>query len=621
MPTRAIQYPNGGLGEIVWRNHVEPIVSVQSSTIEYRRGFLLLRDSHAVPLTGISPAEIKDGAKHHIPNPDREPIKYRQRLNAIVDRLGFDGDFGTFQHRGWPDFQRFLATHGCTQRAGLFPVDHGGCIDLYFTRYSGPTPEKLADRIFVGEPPSAPIFLGYGVDWSAWDHSNGYDVPERAIDWIPGDRRSAKERANRLYSLRHELMGHWGFLDDKLVKTPLKSIEAKTYWENGSDFAERQEYTTRTLNAFKAFRSVFDSREEGWVHVLQFNERLAVLRAYTGEWDLIWMGYCEKEPPEANVYGQSQGLAVEDLAISLMSQSDSRRTVHFRQGIWREKEAHEAEKAFYKRGNSIVQRQLTSDADVLLAWAQEQGLVSSPIRAQLSNTPPEGFKAVTLGGRRLAVSEMVTVDSFERMLVESGYGQRRQPSSEVLERANGKAAGSDPVGASWADAQAYCAWLERQLCVAVRLLTREELRALRPAYSDHYERLAKLDFPWEYYPPRPLHSELKEETVQVPSAVFWSESRFCSDAQPPQRYSNDEVGSKIQKRWIEDFPPHASWIFPLPLQRYQDLKFIDAWDAYEWCQEKGWVNGRFWEGAIGSASWGAYKNSKITFRVVLDIEG
>jgi hypothetical protein len=57
------------------------------------------------------------------------------------------------------------------------------------------------------------------------------------------------------------------------------------------------------------------------------------------------------------------------------------------------------------------------------------------------------------------------------------------------------------------------------------------------------------------------------------------------------------------------------------LPQYGRLTFIDAWDAYEWCQEGGWISGRFWEGQIGASSWGAYKNAKVTFRVVLDLEG
>jgi hypothetical protein len=63
------------------------------------------------------------------------------------------------------------------------------------------------------------------------------------------------------------------------------------------------------------------------------------------------------------------------------------------------------------------------------------------------------------------------------------------------------------------------------------------------------------------------------------------------------------------------------WKSPIPLVQHGGLEFIDAWDACEWCQEKGWVSGRFWEGQAGANSWGAYKNMKITFRLVIDLEG
>jgi hypothetical protein len=57
----------------------------------------------------------------------------------------------------------------------------------------------------------------------------------------------------------------------------------------------------------------------------------------------------------------------------------------------------------------------------------------------------------------------------------------------------------------------------------------------------------------------------------------------------------------------------------LPIAAYDGLDFIDAWDAYEWCQEKGWISGRFWEGQIAPNCWGAYKNVKVTFRLVIDL--
>ncbi len=113
-----------------------------------------------------------------------------------------------------------------------------------------------------------------------------------------------------------------------------------------------------------------------------------------------------------------------------------------------------------------------------------------------------------------------------------------------------------------------------------------------------------------------------EQPRDLPSAVTWSEPRFLEPGPDlPEFPSPNGWSSESRKRWITDFPPRATWREELPWAKYCGLSFIDAWDAYEWCQEVGWIHGRFWEGRIGRTSWGAYKNVKLTFRLVLDLEG
>jgi hypothetical protein len=598
-------------------------VSDQLSTAEQRLGYLLLRDGHAVPLRGISPEDIKAGAKHRVPNPDAEPLRHKQCLNAIVDRLGFRGDFGTFQNEGWLHFQSFLNRNRCTHRVGVFPVDHGGCIDLYFSNLGGPAPRQLADRIFEARDPKPErVFLGYGVNWPVWDCGNGIDVPAEAIASISSDVGTAPQRASHLFARRHDLLGQWGFLDDKLVCGPMRTIIDKSYWPLGCDTDEHKQSLASVAVAVNAFRGVFDHQPEGWVDVLAYNDRLVILRACDGGWDLLWRNYREKEPPKPALVSAAVQLDVEDIPSRLMTESNRRRAIHFRQGVWEEREAHEAEQAFYDRGGSAVERRTTSDADVLFKWLREQGKLPAPERMRWEGTLPRGFRIVVLDGRKVALSEMIRVGSFRQMLLETGYGERRHDCDEKWDRANGGAYDEAPVGASWVDAQAFCAWTERQIGVALRLPTRKELRLLRPAFSAHYERLADRDFPWEHFPPRPIadHNTL-EPVGEVPSAVAWSEPRFDEPrAGSPRFPSASGLTNTSRKRWIRDFPPSATWRSPMPLVEHNGLNFIDAWDAYEWCQERGWISGRFWEGSIGSNSWGACKNVKVTFRLVLDLE-
>ncbi|MBL8470785.1 MAG: SUMF1/EgtB/PvdO family nonheme iron enzyme [Rhodocyclaceae bacterium] len=589
--------------------------------VEPRLGFLLLRDSHAVPLRGISPDEIKAGAKARVPHPDAEPIRHRQTLDAIVHCLGFNGDFGSFTNEGWPQFNQFLRKFGCTRRVGVFPADHGGCIDLNFVR--APGPRQLADRVFEARPPvPVRVFLGYGVNWQAWDGGTGRNVSAAAIATLTGDPASASERARNLYGRRFDLIGQFGFLDDKLVEGPLGRVIDKTYWPPGSSAEERKAHHAQCVAAVRAFRAVFDTQREGWVDILPYNERLVVLRTHDGGWDVIWRGYREKAPPESTQIGSSNHLAVCDLPSLLMTESDLKRVLYFRQSNWDELEAHEAEQAFYDRGGSMLSRQLTSEVDVRVAYLREQGKLPAPTRKRWPGEHPVGFRKVKACGRTVAVSGLIEVGSFRRMLAETSYAERRADHREPWERANEGGAPEAPVGASWADAQAYCAWMEQQLEVALRLPTREELRALRPFFSPHYEAIGMYDFPWEHFPPRPLiELDGRTDGREVPSAVAWSEPRFLApSADLPEYPPPSGIGGASRKAPIKDFPPRAAWKAKLPWADHAGLRFIDAWDAYEWCQELGWISGRFWEGQIGPTSWGAYKNVKVGFRIVLDIE-
>ena len=590
---------------------------------EPRLGYLLLRDSHAIPLSGISPEELKTGAKRRVLHPEKEPLKHQRTLKAIVNCLGFHGDFGTFLSEGWPEFQRFLKRHGCTHQVGIFPADHGGCIDLYFSEHFGPRPRQLADRIFEAKAPAPQrVFLGYGVDWTVWDQGNGIHVPAAAIASLTGDADTARQRANDLFTQRHDLAGQWGFLDDKLVDGPVRHVVDKTYWETWVDPVERKAHLAKTTAAVAAFRAVFDGQRKGWVDILSYNERLVVLRGHNGGWDVLWRNYREIEPPQPSLIGRSNHLEVEDMPSRLMTESDLQRSIHFRQEVWEELEAHESEQAFYDRGGNIQARQLSSTVDVRGAWLREQGKLPAPELLEWDGALPPGFRAAVVDGRKVAMSNLIDVGSFRRMLIETGYADRRAENREPSERANEGASDDTPIGASWVDAQAYCAWRERQLGVALRLPTREELRTLRPAYSPHYESMANRDFPWEVSPPRPLAGlDGQMDGCEVPSAIVWSEPRFLEPGPGVPAYPEPSgITSHSRQRWIKDFPPRAAWKNPLPLTQYGGLTFIDAWDAYEWCQEWGWISGRFWEGQIGADSWGAYKNSKVSFRVVLDLK-
>lgn len=586
-------------------------------------GWLLLRDGHAVPLSGLAPDALKRAAKGTILRPETD-LRHNARLHAIVDALGFRGDFGDFTHRGWPDFQSFLADNGCTAQRSLF-VRNGGHYSLRI-RPADLGRRSLADRIFFGpQPAPGRVFLGYGVDWNAWDdraeevHPRPYNPG--APSFVPVERGQA---IDWLLSRRLDFEGQWGFIDDKLVSVEELPLVDKTYFPDPTSAAdERRRSLQRLQVAIRAFRFVIEGHSEGWVDVLPVNEALVVLRGEDGAWDLLWRDLREAAPPtDADESMAAYGLKVDDRPSSLMGDRDLAPRLYFRRGVWDEREEHDAEQHFYDRGGDPASRRLLGGDEVRQIYLVDRGAWPKPARSRWIGAVPDGFRCVNLDGRRCFVSDLVTVGEFRRMLDDTGYLERRAEHADPWERANDGDALSAPVGVTWSDAQAFCAWKERELKVVVRLLRLREHRALRPFFSKHYEALARLDFPWESFPPRPLvDASTPDEPVPVPSAVEWSEPRFLSAGPDrPEFPDASGVSTWSRKRWIVEFPPRASWSSSLPWREHAGLRFIDAWDAYEWCQEDAWMAGRFWEGPIGSASWGAYKNVKIGFRLVLDVE-
>ena len=484
-------------------------------------GWLLLRDGHAVPLFGLEPEALKRSCQHTILMPEAE-LRHRRRLNAIVDTLGFTGDFGDYKHSGWPRFTEFLADHGCTVQRDLF-ADTGRFAFFGIPKLWGPNRRQLADRIQLGPKPSR-VFLANGVDWEAWDARAEATRQRPFLPWVdltftPGGREQAEKW---LLERRGEFDGQWGFMDDKLVADPTLPLVDKSYYDDAKRMAElRDKDVQRLQTAVRVFRSVFDTQAEGWVDVLPFNDKLTVLRAHDGAWDLVWNDLRESAPPREVEDTKSYVLHVMDRPTVILGEQNLARSLYFRRDVWDEREAHLAEQHFYDRGGDRAGRRRTSTDEVRRLYLADTGAMPPVTRPVWQGPPPPGFRVVQVGEVRRLVSDLVTVDEFRRMFAETAYLERRSDGDDDWERANADVAAEDPAGATWNDAQALCAWKERALKVGVRLLTRAEQRALRPFFSRRYEQMAGGDFYWESFPPRPLEEQTANNTqqIKIPSAV------------------------------------------------------------------------------------------------------
>ena len=572
-------------------------------------GWLLLRDGHAVPITGLSPDDIKADRSSTIQR-DGIELKHTSGLNAIVDCLGFKGDFGDYKLSHWNRVQGIQAAHGLRQYCNLFAVETN---DLTFQIMERQR-RSLADRIFFGPQPwPRRVFLGFGHDWKSWDDL--FDRVSPAVSWGPKDEEfiptDMEKTRHWVYQHRFEVFGNLNFFSDHFLDlSQPRNFEPAECFPTSIGVEHRMRTIARRRKVLDALRWFLDRRIDGWIEIIPVTDSLAFLKGPDGCYDILWRNLRTAPPPTLNTAHNRFELHPLDMPSNLSSEKDFETWNYYRRESWDEKERHEAEKHYYASGGQAGVAYPGSTA-TLRAFLRDKGICREISRLPKGKTAPPGFQLVQMAdGRNLFVSELITVAEFRHFANETGYMTRRMGAS--WSAANDDDKDAVPVGATFQDVLAYCAWKERVLGTALRLLTTDEHRELRPFASHHYQRLANSDFPWERFPPR----------YGLQPSVVWSEPRFHEPGPDlPELPSTSGSYSTSRKRWIadENWPPHAVWRDPIPWAEYAGLRFIDAWDAYEWC-EKGLIAGRYWEGMLGIKSWGEYKNSKVGFRLVIEQE-
>lgn len=529
-----------------------------------RRSWLLLRDGHAIPLTDISPEGIKKARDNAIQR-DEYPLKHSSGLNAIVDCLGFKGDFGTYKREHWPRLQDLLAGHGLRRQVDLFKVPTN---DLGFGSLSR---RALADRLFLGPRPiPSRVFLGTDHDWHPW---NALDSRHKH----PSDRRpplrDIEEIRLWVYGNRIRLLGFLNFIGDQLLQVdrpPL--IVNQVYYPTDMDEGEVKKEANRDLEVMRAFRWFIELRNDGWVDIIRVTDNLCLLKGNGGLYDWVWRNVREEPPPHWEGLQTVPPLRPEDMPTALAVATSFNKWYYYHQDLWDEKLRHEAEQHYYANGGRPGPTHPGRDA-ILHAYLRTVGVFPErPFQSETQN-PPEGFMLVTRSdGRRLLVSPLVTIQQMREMFNESGYYSRR--SGDLWEPGNIDDPVHLPTAVTWYDAQAYCAWMEMRLGVRVRLPLFEEYR--------------------EWFPETP-----SLVSHQMPNGVEkveeWGGVVGC-----PERY---RFAAALQ--WIES--PGG-------------LRTVSSCNVAEWVQNNNSLalhpNGSY---SVAPTTWGAYKGVKTVFRVVIEV--
>jgi len=539
-------------------------------------GWMLLRDGHAVPIRGLDPEQLKQSARATIA---REGVRLRHqaRLNAIVDCLGFDGDFGDYCGRHWPRVQALMNAHGLREYRDLFSV---GVNDLGFG-LAGPR-RRLADRLTVPrtKPPKR-VFLGGGHPWEEWDRYFA-DGPSwwRAddADFVPADvettRKWVHQRRFMMTPAAHTYLGdQW--LD---VENPGDPVFI-SYRTADAGPPSPSNDLRNAAKVVRACRWVLDQGPEGWVEIIPVTDRLFLLKGLGGAYDFVWANLRTAPPAPLQDTSEEPLLHQLDLPSLMQQQENFAAWNYYRLDVWEEKEQHEAETLHYVSGGAAGADYPGIEA-ILERYLRRLNIFRDKAPFAGGRTVPSGFReTASPDGGRVLVSELVTIDEMRRMMSLTSYAARRPTGLDQWEPGNGDDLGSMPTAATWFDTQAYCAWMERQLGCQVRLPSTEEYRA------------------WF---PEPDFDDIREPQ-QARSGVEKLEPWGGVRGQP----------ERVR------FAPALPWV-TCPA----GVKAIAAFDVLEWVQYRAGVAVNP-AGTFGCApsTWGAYKGLKVLFRLVIVPEG
>ena len=596
---------------------------------EHFIAYLLLRDGHTVPIQGLDPESLKRARKATLQY-GNIPLKHLTGLNAIVDCLGFDGDFGTYKREHWPKLSAFLERHGMRERVDLFVQRSEPYIG--FNLFWGKR-RALADRIFSSGYPQERLptraFTGYGFDWDEFGPLYAAGTPNPRM-WKPAEPGveftwehreefyesqgqppvGMEETKQWLYSRTLTLNMQHSYMSNHLLEVARREQDVPMLygaWEEtaitppGKGHPDLTVYQDEeTLEAFKVLRWYLMQRPEGWVTVHRYNDNLVIIEGPGGAYDLLWRNLRTKSPPtfESNKFGEETHFDT---------------WYYYQQGRWKERDEHEANHHFYR----AHKRDYPGESRLLMEYFASTDEYNE---RRMPHRPSIGlrFTPVAVEDRgELWVSDLITKVQFERFLTETGHREEMRDEARAMhEAANWQCKDGEPVGVNFHLAKAFCDWLEGKHDIPVRLMTHEEHRLIRPFAlgldgSERYKMLSNMDFPWERFPPR----------ERLPSGLVWSTERFKEPDEDTPEFLEKRVyfGKRPSRKiWLtgEDWPPKAKLSQDATRAAYEGIEFIDAWDVYEWCM-RGWIMGRYWEGPFGLQSWGEYKNCRVNFRVVV----
>jgi len=580
---------------------------------------------HLAELTGIKPDNLRGSARHLAR--DREDIKYTTALNFICKELGFQGGFAGYKKCYESDVESFTARNGLKQLGLYNPeiFDRPIRIDL----------QRISDRFFHSdrERPLR-VFTGAGVGWIDM-LTAAISIPELKVpNPTTGEAVCQMEEIERAW---HVPLGQWtiqseghslsifkcmeleNLLGDQLLRfadeQETREIVSQLYFPNSMSPEEITFAQRESLGAGRILSRIISHLDCGWVDIIPFNERLVFLRD--------WKGGCDFVFPRLRMTKFDHNVHWPYLKNADVPKSDDhyhfQRWCYFEYQGWREMDQHKAEIEFFAQAGQA--RNYPGQDEILRNYLMTQSRYKAPSK---SATLAEDFKRVRVGDKYLAVSDPISISRFrEFMTCENELYARYRPKAHNQDDWQLCNQGDDIPSAlasvTWYDASAYAATVSKKRKLPVRLPTEDEWLAITEEFRSKLQS----------EPVAELYSANKRIVKRGKSspAHGWFGTKYrCSEGELPWDETREEVkflrsidiGEWLLPKGAAINTKHLGAMNMVPLHleaKTEDVGGDGAGAARGWDDRVSAVRDR-----MVPSSTGAYKNWRIGFRLVYELE-
>lgn len=477
----------------------------------------------------------------------------------------------------------------------------------------------VSDRLFLsGRPLPKAVFTGYGCKM---------DFIHQVFQHLPKEDPIEELNTYKPYleSLQYQEFLHKHNVDLLLPMTVetfsyMNNLIGDVFVNNDSEVDDQfmyQKYIayqgldeqTQYYEIQRYFHEMLLQLKKGWIEIIPYSEHLIFLKSNDGYYDFVFKNLRTEE----YFSPYDEYIQFERIPKVLREEYDFERWQYFgyrgddskakRIDLWKEKDWHEAEIAFY---TSNELDNYPSIHEVMKQFYIKTDRYSRPTYKPTTKVL-DAFQQIKAKNKTLCVSPLVSIKEFDDFLQENGcdYEKHRSGKLDLLDTVNCEHDTSLPVSVTWYDAIAYCRWLEDKYNIdGIRLIAPEEYSSICP--KTHYCK------------------DINEPSYYQYGNMVMTELRFFLNGQEfnPQECSTREFDTHVIMQWRNP---------PLFITN-NGLSFGMNATFKEWSLERGITLSALypdaeishetrWKYFFAPHSNNKYKYNKIGFRVCYEMSG